>query len=434
MSSPAVAPMGFRDQVGRVARMARKELRECLRDRRTILTLVLMPLLLYPVLGVAFKQFFLSNLAAGVSPVYRIGFESLRDQQVFLDFLAPERRRPNADDADEPTLDYRIYGDLAEAVRSSAANLGIRLRPPAEGEPGRDGEWDFELLYREDSVLGMNALAALENRITEANTRLLEWRLRKLGLKMRAVPVQTHRAPVTDTGAKTTISLSALVPLVLILMTITGAVYPAIDLTAGERERGTLEILVAAPIPRLGLLFAKYVAVVCVALLTALVNLTAMTLTIWISGLGPTFFGAGGLSLVSVVQVFGLLVLFAAFFSALLLILTSFARSFKEAQAYLVPLILLSLLPGMLALVPEMTLSPVLAVAPLINIILLARDLLDGQAEPLTAVAVVASTIVYGMAAIALAAMVFGAEAVLYGEQGLFSRSRRSKAESLEAP
>ena len=63
--------------------------------------------------------------------------------------------------------------------------------------------------------------------------------------------------------------LGTLVPLILILMTITGAVYPAIDLTAGERERGTLEVLVAAPIPRMSLLLAKYVAVLTVALLTA---------------------------------------------------------------------------------------------------------------------------------------------------------------------
>ena len=79
--------------------------------------------------------------------------------------------------------------------------------------------------------------------------------------------------PLTKSDA---IPLSSLIPLILILMTMTGAVYPAIDLTAGERERGTLEILVAAPIPRMGLLFAKYVAVLSVTVLTAVVNLASM--------------------------------------------------------------------------------------------------------------------------------------------------------------
>ena len=72
-----------------------------------------------------------------------------------------------------------------------------------------------------------------------------------------------------------------------------GAVYPAIDLTAGERERGTLEMLIAAPVPRLGLLLAKYAAVLTVALLTALVNLAAMTITVHSTGLAASLFGAG---------------------------------------------------------------------------------------------------------------------------------------------
>src|SRR5438270_3896964 len=111
-------------------------------------------------------------------------------------------------------------------------------------------------------------------------------------------------------------------------MTMTGAVYPAIDLTAGERERGTLEVLVAAPIPRLSVLLAKYVAVLTVAMLTALVNLGMMALTLHVTGIGAAVFG-DALNLLVLVQVLALLLLFAAFFSAVVLTLTSFARSFK---------------------------------------------------------------------------------------------------------
>src|SRR5262249_57035274 len=121
-------------------------------------------------------------------------------------------------------------------------------------------------------------------------------------------------------------------------------------------------------------LFAKYIAVLTVAVLTALVNLGAMAVTLHVSGVGQVVFGAG-LTPLLLVQVLALLLLFAAFFSALLLALTSFARSFKEAQAYLIPLMLLSLLPGMLALLPGMELGGPLAIVPLLNIVLLARDL-----------------------------------------------------------
>src|SRR5205807_2950224 len=191
-------------------------------------------------------------------------------------------------------------------------------------------------------------------------------------------------------------------------MTITGAVYPAIDLTAGERERGTLEALIAAPVSRLGLLAAKYIAVLTVALLTAAVNLTAMTVTIYSVGLGPHLFGASGLTFRMVVAVFGLLVLFAGFFSAMLLTVTSFARSFKEAQAYLIPLMLLAIAPGLLSLNENLKLQGALAVAPLVNMVLLGRDLFAGAANPMTAGVVVLSTFLFGLAALALAARVFG--------------------------
>src|SRR5262249_22543188 len=153
-----------------------------------------------------------------------------------------------------------------------------------------------------------------------------------------------------------------------ILMTITGGVYPAIDLTAGERERGTLEVLMAAPVPRLALLFAKYVAVVTVALLTAVVNLGTMMVTLLVSGLGPMVF-QGGLTASVLCSILALMVLFAGFFSAVLLALCSFARSFKEAQAYLIPLMLVSMGPGMLSLMPGVGLHGFLIIAPLINIV-----------------------------------------------------------------
>ena len=213
------------------------------------------------------------------------------------------------------------------------------------------------------------------------------------------------------------ISLAALVPLILILMTITGAVYPAIDLTAGERERGTLEILVAAPVPRLGLLFAKYVSVFSVAVLTAVVNLVSMVLTLVFSGLSEVLFAGGGLTPLLVLQLLGLLLLFAAFFSAVLLSLTSCARSFKEAQAYLIPLMLASLGPGLIGMIPGLSLEGPLAVVPLVNIVLLARDLVQGGADPAWALVVVVTTLAYAAGAVAVAARIFGAEGMLYNEQ-----------------
>src|SRR5262249_34928578 len=148
---------------------------------------------------------------------------------------------------------------------------------------------------------------------------------------------------------------------------------------------------------RLALLFAKYVSVVTVAVLTALVNLVMMFATLQLSGLSQLLFRDTELSLLLILQIFGLLLLFASFFSAVLRPLTSFARSFKEAQAYLIPLMLVSLAPGLAGMLPGLKLAGVYTVLPLVNIVLLARDLFEGSADAGLAAIVVLSTLLYAL-------------------------------------
>jgi ABC-2 type transport system permease protein/sodium transport system permease protein len=387
--------------VGRLFRLARKELTEILRDRRTILTLLLMPLLLYPLLTIGFGQF-ATGKALEQAPVYRLGFRSAEEHQALeRTLLRGVEQGPG-----QPVLRGGPFEDLDGAVRERVIDVGFR-------PSGHPGEW--ELVYREDSAYALDAVRYLEEIMARADATLLREGLKAGGIRPPPA-LRVRPAPLAVEG-RAGLSLAVFVPLVLILMTITGAVYPAIDLTAGERERGTLEVLIAAPVPRVSLLFGKYVAVVTVAVLTALVNLGSMTVSLLLSGFSERLFPAG-LRVVTLLEIFGLVLLFAAFFSAVLLVLTSFARSFKEAQAYLIPLMVVALLPGVLGLLPEVRLSGVLAVVPLLNIVLLARDLLEGRADPVNAAVVVIATVTYAVLAVALAAQVFGAEGVLYGESG----------------
>ncbi len=143
-----------------------------------------------------------------------------------------------------------------------------------------------------------------------------------------------------------------------------------------------------------------------------------------------SLFGKSGLSPLVRAEILALLILFAGFFSAVLLALTSFARSFKEAQAYLIPVMLLSLAPGFISLMPGVEFDGLLAVTPLLNIVLLARDLFEGSVDPTLATAAVLTTALYALAAIGLAARVFGTDAILYGSEAswsdLFRRSPRA--------
>lgn len=405
----------FSNDPWRFLRLARKELRETLRDRRTILTLVLMPLFVYPLLGVTFQKFFISQLAQHESREqtgYLIAFESPADEAWFQELInraAAENARANRPALDPPTpwltnLRPGPIRPLEDTIRQGRADIGLR----------RDGG-QLTLVLDPQSTHARAAQLLLEQMIAQANASHYQRALRQLGHPLP--PALTLASVQKIERDKVTVTLATVIPFILLLMTATGAVYPAIDLTAGERERGTLEALAASPVSREAVLAAKYVAVFCVSVLTAAMNLAAMTATAYSIGLDQFLF-PGGLGIPMMLQVFGLVLVLAAFFSAFVLLITSFARSFKEAQAYLVPLMMLALAPGIVSLMPELRLTIPLAVTPLVGIVLLARDVLTTGTTGLLLLACVGSTLLYAAVALLAAARAFGTDAVLYGSAG----------------
>ena len=393
---------------GRLLRLCQKELKETIRDRRTIVTLLLMPLLVYPIMSMALNRFLLSSgeIDEGFTVCVNSELESeILDQWLSNPNSAPPK--PVADSSGNELAKFRVavIQDVSpeEVVARNDADVGLELTNIETGRPTATF-----YAYRGDSV-------------SQAARRILVERLQWLKLAeaelLLTATVPEYRTPLLvkaeDVGTLEENSLLAtIVPLVLVLMTITGAVYPAIDLTAGERERGTMEAVMASPVPRGYVLFSKYTAVVAVALLTAIANLLAMFTTLWAGGLLNLLTGGDAFPWLTILQMFGLLVLFSGFFSAVLLSLTSFAKSFKEAQAYLIPVMLLSLTPAMLSLMPGITLSGALTILPLINIVLLARDMLSGTVDPNNAFVAVVSTCAYATAALSVAARLFGSDAV----------------------
>lgn len=432
-----------RRSAARLTRLCLKELRETLRDRRTIVTLVFMPLLVYPLLSIAFQKFAISS-ASSISQVdIHIGVESENAASRLSWFLGMgsellRQQNPSASnggdseavDAD-PHVELILAKDLRQAVANGSVDVSVvmrnRGRQPDEtaqrtNGPGRR-PFRCQLICREESALSKLALDFVQERLNAVNDAFI---------RESRIVMPTKFTTENVSSQATSFSLTTLIPLILVLMTITGAVYPAIDVTAGERERGTLETLMAAPVPRLSLLFSKYIAVLTVALFTATANLVSMTVTLVATDLGETVFGEAGLTAGLVAQVFALLILFATFFSAILLAITSFARSFKEAQSYLIPIMLLALAPGMMSLMPDLEFTVTLAVTPLVNIVLLARDIFEGKPDPSLATAAVLSTALYAFAALGLAARIFGADAILYGSQATWSDLMRRPDEPRE--
>lgn len=440
-------------------RLARKELWEILRDRRTIITLVLMPLLVYPLLSVAFRTLALSGVAGGTGTLppfalWAVEFENREDAQIVDELFGGEigledsrsqeylakyesANGKRIDPPSGPVFQFSPQGgsleQMQDRLRKSEIDLGVRVLTTVEAI--RRGEIVEVELLTSDDLQSQEVKTWFETRLRKANDAYRIKELERLKQpRTTLLNIEERRIKFPEEKESRTISFAALMPLILVLMTITGAVYPAIDLTAGERERNTLEALIASPAPRFALLLAKYSAVLTVAMLTALMNLTAMSATIWLLGLGKDIFGPGGFSVLAVVQVAGLMMLFAAFFSGVLLAVTSFARSFKEAQAYLIPLMLVALAPGMMSLMPGIKLEGPLVVAPLVNLVLLTRDLLLNKASYDVALIVVFCNALYAAAAVALAAKVFGADSVLYGREGSWGEMFQRPREKALAP
>lgn len=451
---------------GRLGRLCLKELRESLRDRRTIVTLFLMPILVYPLLSMAMQRLIVGSVrGTSEKQEYLIGVADEETAQIFNNSIRETQRainagvRPSIDivrsqtssknksdpvatDSDHPDSDhtddlqalFRLAmperSSTSEALKDGLLDLAV-IQAKQKDLRSRDGQsipvFEFELQFREGDLRSEGAMLEFRKAMQLVN----DYQAAMIRGPSLPTAVQVKAASIGKRFDPTA-SLAGVLPLVLILMTITGAVYPAIDLTAGERERGTMEAMIATPAPRFVLLLSKYVAVVTVAVLTALANLFASWITLSIGGLGRALLGEQGFSVLALLQILPLLVIFAAFFSAILLAMCSFARSFKEAQAYLIPVMLVSLAPALVTLMPNIEFSTWLGVVPLVNILLLSRDIMTGSPAPLPAFAAVFSTLIYAAAALVVASRLFGAESATAGSQeswsDLLQRPRKARA------
>jgi sodium transport system permease protein len=457
-----------------------KDLRETLRDTRTIGTLFLMPILVYPLISLLMQNFLPRSLPESQLSGFEIAFDSpdtfatveagltaadrsLRQEMQLARASLPGdsdrqssgggRKPPITGSQESPSLRNKselggIFGSTAPedllleqhnwtviesdssfeelvsqgyvdviVCRRSKSVAGQESDSPSSTDATErySDEMVLELIYDPSRDLSRRAMNYLTLRLERYN--LMRLHTETAALATSPIEMIARVETAVEPVASALVSFATIVPLILIMMTITGAVYPAIDLTAGERERGTMESLMAAPVSRVAILAAKYVAVWIVAMLTATLNVASMLTTLWVLQLDKAFLGEQGITVSIVVQIFGLLGLFAIFFSSILLVVTSSARSFKEAQAYLIPLMMISLTPGALAMMPDLESSLGLALVPMVNLVLLARDVMLGTAQSDFAWIAVVSTLLYAAAALGIAASIFGSDAVLYGSQ-----------------
>jgi sodium transport system permease protein len=376
-----------------------KELRETLRDRRTLAVMVLLPMLLYPMLAIVSTQWVAVLQARREASVSRVALEP-RDPPIERVIRATDKVSLVDRDA-----------EVTVRVAVSADRRIVTLR------------WDEA---DEQAALARDRVhAALSHFADDERARALA----AFGVPAGGVePVRLVEESTGRPGAAGGNLASLLLPMLVVMMVVAGAFYPAIDLTAGEKERGTLETLLSAPVGRHDLLVGKYLAVVTVSLWTGAVNLASAALT-FAAVYRPT---PGSqwpeVPWASVALASAVTIPAALFFSAVMLAVAALARGFKDAQNLLTPVYLAILVPGMFSQLPGTELGTYSALLPGVNVTLLVKGLVRGNAQGSHVALALLSMTAYALAALHFAGRVFEGEHLLFAEERPAARRARGSA------
>ncbi|MFO0911018.1 MAG: ABC transporter permease subunit/CPBP intramembrane protease [Isosphaeraceae bacterium] len=431
----------------------RREVRDQLRDRRTLFMIFILPMFLYPIIMFGALQL---SAAFEQKPrtVVVVGAENLPAEPPLLN---PEGGGFNPALFDPPSDAQRLIVRRVEArgewldaayreraTRSGAADVVLSIPSTLRDQIERKETLDIPVDYDSADERSQNTYYRLREVLARWQKSLVSRRLVQDKLpasytepiKVKPIDVAT---PV-ETGNSV---WARLFPFLLVMMSLTGAFYPAVDICAGEKERGTMETLLISPASRAEIVVGKFLTVFVASVMTALLNLVCMAITgvglarqVMSSGSPATSAAASAgaaasrraISAIAVpsvetgIWILLLLIPLAAFFSALCLALAVLAKSMKEGQYYMTPLYLVCLPLMFLSLAPGIELNLFYSLLPVTGVALLLKSLILG--DYVTAgqyfLPVLVPTCVYGALALRWAIDQFQREDVLFREAERF--------------
>jgi sodium transport system permease protein len=391
----------------------RKELVDSLRDRRTLVSMIVVPLLVMPLLTIGMGVLSIALVGVAMREVPQVmiigGADSpgvLADLRKMKDLeIVPSKR------------------DFAEQITNKRIRAAVEIPGGFEAKLAA-GESSTVTIYMYEGELKSGFGAdRLQRFFSELRDRSIREHLQARNLPENlAHPfdiIETNVAPPQKVGGAV---LGGLVPYFVILLCLTGAMYPAMDLTAGEKERGTIETLLCSPVSRTHIVVGKFLMVLTASVATAILAITSMAFS----------FGAGEQMLLGITKgasdpalqititpkgvfsIFFVVLPLAVFFSAALLALSLFAKSFKEAQSYISPLMILVVMPAIASLLPGVELTPALALIPVLNTSLVGKEIITGTFRWNLIGLIFLSSSIYAGIAITIAVKLFQREDVLF--------------------
>jgi sodium transport system permease protein len=445
-----------------VKRIFNREIRDQLRDRRTLFTTLILPLMMYPILGLLMLQIaqFVSETSSKVQVIGRDAIADLPvlfDNNKFTDDHAPAAGKlldlEFYDGGEQSTSE--VYDDAKKLVDSDEFDavivfpadlqqyiLALRNEVEAredEGSTVEDSQSDDSGLKSAETVLPQGpqiVFNSVDDKSKIARKRIADvlesWQTSikqtlfqagNIPLKI-ADPIAIVGRDTAPEESRTAALWASIIPMLLLMWTLSGAFYPAVDLCAGEKERGTLETLLCGPAKRIEIVAGKLLTIMTFSFFTSFFNLVSIAFTgVFMIGRmmpegSPLHEQLGSVPGWSILWSLVVLVPLVAMFSALALSAATFARSSKEGQYYMMPLLILCMPLMMISMIPSVELNLGTSLIPVAGAALLLRNLIESQFSVAIRFAfpVVASSMFCCYLALRWATAQFNSESVLFRE------------------
>lgn len=394
-----------------------RELRSALRERSIIVYSVVMPIFLYPVMLWAMFSGF--TLVQGLSEGFtsRVAIYDLPARHAAIRDSLAAMDNVEVLDADDAPADP----DAARAaVQAGDLDAAVAFAPPDADAAALDGNFVARLTFDQSEDRSRRARSRVDGVIGDYRAAWLERESAALAIPpAELAQFEIERENVATGGEMGAFILSVMIPLFLVIMVALGCFYPAVDATAGERERSTWETLMTVGASRTSVVVAKYLYVATMGIVAGLLNVVAMVVTI-AAILAPLIGDdAAGVQFAIPAAAIPVLALgaigLALLFAALMTILAGFAHTFKDGQAMVTPVYYLALLPVFFVTEPDIVFDAGLAAIPVANVIVMMRDAIQAEFAWLYIAETMAVVAVLVVGALALARWILGFEELLLG-------------------
>ena len=389
--------------------IAKKELTDITRDRRTIIMMIVLPFVLIP------------GLFGVVYTIQSQQAEKATEQQMKVSFFgqeyAPELYQAFAD-LDKVIILDQIPADSVDSyIQNEYLDAAIYVNREYQESIDQNKQAPIIIKFKGTDSFGITR-DRIKSLLTAQENQIITKRMNQLNLKPDIVKAyQIEYKDVASTQEKLGKFAGGFLPYFFIIFGFMGAMYPALDLGAGEKERGTLETILSSPATRLDVVLGKFLVVMLAAITTAFIALGGMYFGIqtfpdiepWVLEVVNVI-----LSTKTVILMMSLIIPISAFFSALLLGLSIYAKSFKEAQSIVGPLNIAIIFPALIGTLPGIELNAITSLIPILNVSLASKDIIAGTINPWYMVEVYLSLIVLAGLAIVWCVNWFNRESTIF--------------------